>query len=71
MIEQCLSNKNENAIVSKFKKFLDLNKPLSSIICCQMVRWKKERKWKRKRKGEDMVGSFAGKESSKRPKKWN
>jgi len=26
MIRQCLSNKNENATVSKSKKFLDLNK---------------------------------------------
>jgi len=28
MIEQCLSNKNENAMVSKSKNFLDLNKAL-------------------------------------------
>jgi len=28
MIGQCLSNKNKNAIVSKSKKFLDLNKAL-------------------------------------------
>jgi len=28
MIGQCLSNKNENATVSKSKNFLDLNKPL-------------------------------------------
>jgi len=28
MIEQCLSNKNENVIVSKSKNFLDLNKAL-------------------------------------------
>jgi len=29
-----------------------------------MVRWEKERKRERKRKGEDMVGSFAEKETN-------
>jgi hypothetical protein len=31
----------------------------------------KKRKWERKRKREDTVGSFAGKENSERPEKWN
>jgi hypothetical protein len=29
MIGQCLSNKNENTTMSKYKNFLDLNKALS------------------------------------------
>jgi len=32
MIEQCLSNKNESAKVSKSKNFLDLNKSLERQI---------------------------------------
>jgi len=31
IVGQCLLNKNENATVSKFKKFLDLNKVLFSF----------------------------------------
>ena len=44
---------------------------LNSIVCCWMVRWEKKRKRERKRKKKDAVGSFAGKENSERPEKWN